>query len=100
VCIALGRRSPLLPTTQRRPLDREWLRCDLGDLEGEATVVGRVLKNWPEAQRHSLLTLPGLNLMSREQRRQWERGQSDADGGEEMTLEGPAATMSVVAIFR
>lgn len=81
-------------------LDREWLRCDLGDLEGEATVVGRVLKKWSEGQRHSLLTLPGLNLMNREQRRQLERDHSDGEGSAEMFLEGPAATLSVVAIFR
>lgn len=81
-------------------LDREWLRCDLGDLEGEATVVGRVLKKWSEGQSHSLLTLPGLSLMNREQRRQWEREQSDDDSSDEMFLKGPASTLSVVAIFR
>ncbi len=81
-------------------LDREWLRCDLGDLEGEATVVGRVLKKWSQGQRHSLLTLPGLNLLNREQRRQLERDQPEGEGSEGMFLEGPAATLSVVAIFR
>lgn len=81
-------------------LDNEWLRCDLGDLEGEATVVGRVLKKWSEGQQHSLLTLPGVNLQDREQRRQMAEEQTEGEGSEDMFMEGPAATLSVVAIFR
>lgn len=76
------------------------LRVDLGDLEGDAVVVGKVEKTWTEGKTYPLLSLPGLNLMNREARRKMEKEVSAAPETAENSLEGPAATLSVIAIFR
>jgi hypothetical protein len=75
------------------------LRVPIGELEGEAIVVGRIQRKWPEGQRFPLLNVPGLNLMSREDRRRMER-EKPADDQEGMYVDGPAASASVVAIYR
>jgi hypothetical protein len=75
------------------------LRVPIGELEGDAIVVGRIQRKWPEGQSFPLLNVPGLNLMSREDRRRMER-EKPADDKEGMYVNGPAASASVVAIFR
>jgi hypothetical protein len=81
-------------------LDEQWLRVSTGDLEGEASVLGRVKRRWPEGQSYPLLAVPGLDVMSRKDRRAAERRGGQAEQSSELMLEGPAATLSVVAIYR
>ena len=75
------------------------LRVPMGELEGDAIVVGRIQRKWSEGQRFPLLNVPGLNLLSREDRRRMER-EKPADDQEGMYVNGPAASANVVAIFR
>ncbi|WP_420704735.1 DUF6414 family protein [Kutzneria chonburiensis] len=84
-------------------LDRGNLRAQLDALEGEAVVVGKVEKKWPQGKSYPLLTLPGLNLLNREARRKMEAESTNkaaAPGVADHSLEGPAATLSAIAIFR
>jgi hypothetical protein len=78
-------------------LQKQYLRVDdLGDLEGDAVVFGRVARRWPEGESYPILAVPGLNMMSRGERRRMGEAPDDSD----MTVPGPGATISVVAIYR
>lgn len=81
-------------------LSQKALRIPVDELEGEAVVVGRVQKKWPAGQRYSLLNIPGLNIMSREDRRRVEKETKAENQAEGTFIEGPGASLSVVAIFR
>lgn len=83
-------------------LDSEWLRVDVGDLEGEASVLARVKRRWPEGERYPVLAVPGLDVMSRKDRRAAEKKKKApaAEGNSDFEIEGPGATLSVVAIYR
>jgi hypothetical protein len=81
-------------------LATEHLRVAIGDLEGEAHVFGVVHRRWPEGERYPLIAVPGLELMSRTERREMARSgqqQTEDDGA---YLDGPGVTISVVAIYR
>lgn len=71
----------------------EFLRDEM--MEDEVTIIGKVRKIWDAGQSHSLLTLPGASLLSREQR----RNASEKLGAENM-LHGPALTLDILAIYR
>lgn len=81
-------------------LSQDSLRVPLEELEGEAVVIGRVQKKWPQGQRYSLLNIPGLNVMSREDRRKMEKETKPENQPQGTFVEGPGASLSVVAIFR
>jgi hypothetical protein len=81
-------------------LSQDALRVPLEELEGEAMIIGRVQKKWPEGQRYSLLNIPGLNMMSREDRRKMEKKTKTENQAQGTFVEGPGASLSVVAIFR
>ena len=70
-----------------------------GDVEGVAHVVGKVVSSWGDTQWKPLLALPGMNLMSREQRRDMERKGPD-NGQEGNWLQGPAYMLEILAIYR
>jgi hypothetical protein len=69
------------------------------EVEGFARVVGKVSAQWGKGQWKPLLSLPGMNLQSREQRRAMERKGPD-EGQEQNWLEGPAIMLDVLAIYR
>ena len=82
-------------------LSQENLRTDMDGLEGEVNVVGKVERKWPQSESHSLLDIPGLSLMSREDRRAAAKQKnSDQSAPEGMELDGPGVSMSVIAIYR
>lgn len=80
-------------------LARESLRVTLDDLEGDATVIGTVQRTWPQTESYPVLTIPGLNILSRKERREMERSTSD-DDEDAPVIKGPGVTLNVVAIFR
>lgn len=80
-------------------LARESLRVALDDLEGDATVIGTVQRTWPATETYPVLTIPGLNILSRKERREMERNTSDEDD-DAPVIKGPGVTLNVVAIFR
>lgn len=70
-----------------------------GEIEGYARVVGKVSTVIPTGSQKPLLALPGMNLMSREKRREMER-QGPSEGQEGNWLAGPALMLEVLAIYR
>lgn len=70
-----------------------------GDVEGRARVVGKVTRRIAEGRWKPLLALPGMRLISREERRRLER-QGPKDGEEDQFLAGPALMLDILAIFR
>ncbi|WP_395638124.1 hypothetical protein [Pseudolysinimonas sp.] len=69
------------------------------EIEGYARVVGKVSSQWSKASWKPLLALPGMNLMSRDKRREMER-KGPSEGQEQNWLEGPAIMLDVLAIYR
>jgi hypothetical protein len=67
--------------------------------EGFARVVGKVSAQWDKGNWKPLLVLPGMNLLSREQRRAMQRRGPD-EGQESSWLEGSAIMLDVLAIYR
>jgi len=81
-------------------LDNQWLRVGISDLEGEASVLGRVLRKWPEGQGYPVLAVPGLDVMSRRDRRIAEKASNSNNSSGDFFVQGPGATVSVIAIYR
>ena len=72
---------------------------DLADLEGRARVVGKVARILKPGQWKPFMTFPGMDLLSREERRRAERT-APAPGKEDDYLHGPALILDVLAIYR
>lgn len=77
-------------------LDGEYVRSDV---EGRALIVGKVAQKIAPGRWKPFLTLPGMNLFPREQRRKMER-QPPEPGKEDQYLAGPALMLDVLAIYR
>lgn len=80
-------------------LDKEFLRVGMDDLEAELSVLGKVEGKWPDGDTRSLVDLPGINLMSRRDRRDLAKNGQGGNSGD-LVIPGPGVSMSVVAIFR
>jgi hypothetical protein len=78
-------------------LDPSHVRDD--DIEGRVIIVGKISTKWEKGKWKPLLALPGTSLLPRAQRRALERKRPDP-GQEEQYLEGPAAMIEVLAIYR
>lgn len=70
-----------------------------GELDGRARVVGKVSRIVKEGQWRPFTTFPGMNLMSRDQRRKLER-QRPKSCEEDQYLSGPALMLDILAIYR
>lgn len=70
-----------------------------GEVEGYARVVGKVSAVLGTGAWKPLLALPGMNLLSRDKRREMER-KGPSEGQEQNWLEGPAIMLDVLAIYR
>lgn len=70
-----------------------------GEVDGVARVVGKVATIWKAGRWKPLLALPGMSLLPRDQRRALERQQPSEDQAENW-LEGPAAMLDILAIYR
>ena len=70
-----------------------------GELEGRARLVGKVSKVLGQGRWRPFTTFPGMNLMSRDQRRKLER-QAPKPGEEDQYLSGPALMLDLLAIYR
>lgn len=71
----------------------------MGELDGRARLVGKVVKVLRPGQWKPYLSFPGMNLLSREERRKKERQRPDP-GSEGEYLAGPALMLDVLAIYR
>lgn len=69
------------------------------DFEDRVRIVGKVKRRVPANRWYPLLSLPGMNLMSREDRRQQER-QGPRDASEEkLHVKGPLLVLDYLAIY-
>lgn len=74
-------------------------RVEIEDLEGDVRVVGKVKRRIREGESHQLLPLPGASIMSRAKRRELAR-QRPASTSEDMSIQGPALVLDILAIYR
>lgn len=77
-------------------LDHDFIH---GDLDGHAQLIGKVTKVLRPGQWQPYLSLPGMNLLSREERRKRERQRPEASAEGEY-LAGPALMLDILAIYR
>jgi hypothetical protein len=68
-------------------------------VDGPARVVGKVVKTLKAGAWKQVLTLPGMNLLSREERRKRDRTPPET-GHEDKYVHGPALILDVLAIYR
>jgi hypothetical protein len=97
--ICTGEVDEEMPTFVFR-LARKFLRVEMGELEGEAIVFGNVHRKWPEGDSYPILAVPGLDLMSRADRRKMKANAKKEDEEVDLQIEGPGITLSPVAVFR
>jgi hypothetical protein len=77
-------------------VESEW---QSGEVDGHAYVVGKVRKVIPTGSWQPLVTLPGLNLLSREERRA--RAKKGPEQGKEAEyVAGPALVLDLLAVYR
>jgi hypothetical protein len=84
-------------------LPRRYLRCQLSDLEGEATVVGKVQRILTKGRKVEVFSLfpaftSSLPNLSKEQRRQMQREMVKKELAE--AVKGPAIILAPLAIYR
>lgn len=77
-------------------IETDYLRSEL---DGVARVVGKVSKVLSPGHSQPYVTLPGMNMVSREQRRAMTK-QSIKPGEEDKYLMGPAVFLDILAIYR
>jgi hypothetical protein len=80
-------------------LKRDLVRGSLDELPDYFRVTGKVGRPIKAGERKPLLALPGMSVLSRDERRALER-KKPSPGEEDMYLEGPACMIDVLAIYR
>ncbi|WP_146120069.1 DUF6414 family protein [Leucobacter massiliensis] len=71
---------------------------NIEDVDGPLEFVGKIVEVIPEGTHKSLMALPGLSLLSREQRRKMQNAPKEGD--EENWISGPAIVLKFLAIYR
>lgn len=72
---------------------------DIEALDGPAICVGKVVKVVESGRWYPLVTIPGMNLMGREERRKLERTPPKPKE-EKNYLKGPALLLDMLAVYR
>jgi hypothetical protein len=78
----------------------EHLRVPMSDLDGYFRVTAKIGKPIKRNEHKLLLNLPGMSLMSRDERRAMEKKGPTGEGDQDMFIEGPARVLDVLAIYR
>jgi hypothetical protein len=81
-------------------LRRQFLRCELSELQGEATVLGKVLRILGKSQTHEAFSLLPASVpnMDAKVQRQLQRDLKSKKLSE--TVRGPGAILAAVAVYR
>jgi hypothetical protein len=80
-------------------LRRDWTAVPIDDLEGEATLVGKVVRKLSDSDRELVVDIPGMSVLNRKQRRELAAQEPDGDEAE-MYVSAPAAVITPLALFR
>lgn len=67
--------------------------------DGTAIIIGKVKKRIPKGSWYPLVSLPGMNLLGREERRRKERRGPQDDDEEPQFIPGPALVVDYLAIY-
>jgi hypothetical protein len=86
-------------------LSREYIKCSLSDMQGEATVFGKVQRILPKGQKLEVFSVvPDVSSMqnlNREQRRKLQSNKKKANRSNLVeTITGPAIVLIPVAVYR
>ena len=73
---------------------------DVEALDGPAICVGKVRKIVKKDRWHPLMTLPGMNLLGRDEKRRQERKGPERDDDKQNFVAGPALVLDMLAIYR
>jgi hypothetical protein len=102
-----GARVPLVVRAAERrfkfiaDLDRSNLRTDLGVLEGEATVFGKIQRKLRPSDKWTLLdSIPGLASLPPALRQQMQKDVKNEEELPDLVIRPPAAILTPVAIYR
>lgn len=79
-------------------LSKEWI-SDEATFDDRARVVGKVKKRVERDRWYPLASLPGMNLVGREERRRMEREGPQGSDEEELFIQGPLLVVDYLAIF-
>ncbi|WP_420000771.1 DUF6414 family protein [Actinomyces howellii] len=79
-------------------LDRKWINAG-SNLEGRVCILGKVTKIVSEGRWYPLVSLPGMNIVGRKERREMERRGPKAKDEEAQYLEGPLLVVDYLAIY-
>ena len=82
-------------------LEPEKLRCEVSDLDGEATLLAKVQRKLRPSERLTVLELiPGVSALPREERRKLGRDVKNTKDFPDAVLSAPAAVVTPIAIYR
>lgn len=79
-------------------LSKEWISDD-ATFDDRARVVGKVKKRVERDRWYPLASLPGMNLVGREERRRMEREGPEGPDEEDLFIQGPLLVVDYLAIF-
>ena len=79
-------------------IDPKWIR-NIDEIEGRCIVIGKVRKIIPAGRWHLMASLPGMNLLSREERRKRERSGPTNAGEDLQYIAGPVAILDFLAVY-
>ena len=80
-------------------LTRSFLRCEMSQLQGEATVLGKVLRILEKGQSHEAFNvLPSIPNLNRQAKRRMQADSKSKKMTE--TVKGPGAILAPVAVYR
>lgn len=79
-------------------IDPKWIR-NIDEIEGRCIAIGKVRKIIPAGRWHLMASLPGMNLLSREERRKRERSGPTNAGEESQYIAGPVAILDFLAVY-
>ncbi len=67
--------------------------------DGSAIIIGKVKKRIPKDGWYPIVSLPGMNLVSREERRRRERKGPESENHKKQFIQGPALVVDYLAIY-
>lgn len=79
-------------------LNKQWIR-EGASLDDRVRIIGKVKKQVPHGRWHPIVSLPGMNLLNRDERRRKERDGPGDSGQESQFVRGPLLVVEYLAIY-
>lgn len=79
-------------------LSKEWILPG-AQLDGPYRIIGKVRKTIGADKWYPLMSLPGMNMVDRQRRRQMERNGPRNEGEKDQFIKGPAVVLDILAIY-